>query len=151
MANNIANTGFKNVIATASDAGIYITPLNKIATHAHPQADLVICSDKLGLLTFVFLKKTNTLTIIKAKKNLAYTIWKVRILLLAKVLPTFLLSTLPRPNKNAANKINKMGLLNRFIICFSICFSYFFVKAYALLPLRAKNNPPTHIKTCRLS
>ena len=70
---------------------------------------------------------------------------------LAEVLPTFLLRTLPSPNKNAADKINKIGLLNRFIICFTICFSYFFVKAYALLPLRAKNNPPTHIKTCRLS
>ena len=69
----MANTGFKNVIATASDAGIYITPLNKIATPAHPQADLKVCSDKLGLLNLVFLKKTNTLTIIKAKK-----IWHIQ-------------------------------------------------------------------------
>ena len=69
IANNIANTGFKNVIATASDAGIYITPLNKIATPAHPQADLKICSDRLGFLNLVFLKKTNVLTIITAKKS----------------------------------------------------------------------------------
>ena len=41
-------------------------------------------------------------------------------LLLAEVLPTFLLRTLPRANKNAADKINKIGLLNRFIICFTI-------------------------------
>ena len=33
---------------------------------------------------------------------------------LAEVLPTFLLITLPSPSKNAADKINKIGLLNRF-------------------------------------
>ena len=56
IANNIANTGFKNVIATASDAGMYITPLNKIATPAQPHIDLVICIGKLGLLNLIFLK-----------------------------------------------------------------------------------------------
>ena len=68
--------GFKNIIATASDAGMYITPLNNIATPPHPQADLVTCSGTLGLLNLAFLKKTNTLMITKAKKNLANTIWK---------------------------------------------------------------------------
>ena len=48
-ANNIANSGFKKVIATASEAGINITPLNKIATPVQPQADLVMCNLKLAL------------------------------------------------------------------------------------------------------
>ena len=73
MANNIANTGFKNVIATASDAGMYITPLNKIATADQPHIDLVICTGKLGLSNLIFLIKANTLTIIKAKK-----IWHIQ-------------------------------------------------------------------------
>ena len=73
IANNIANTGFKNVIATASDAGMYITPLNKIATPDQPHIDLVICIGKLGLLNLIFLKTTNTPTIIKAKK-----IWHIQ-------------------------------------------------------------------------
>ena len=71
IANNIANTGFKKVIATASDAGINITPLNKIATPVQPQTDLVICNGKLGLLNSAPLNMTIKETIIKAKKNLA--------------------------------------------------------------------------------
>ena len=70
-ANNIANTGFKKVIATASEAGINITPLNKIATPVQPQADLAMCNLKLGLLNPGLLKKTIKETIIRAKKNLA--------------------------------------------------------------------------------
>ena len=57
IASNIANTGFKKVIATASAAGINITPLNKIATPVQPQADLMMCNLKLGLLNPGFLKK----------------------------------------------------------------------------------------------
>ena len=59
-ANNIANIGFKKVIATASAAGINITPLNKIATPVQPQADLMMCNLKLGLLNPGFLKKLLT-------------------------------------------------------------------------------------------
>ena len=56
-ANNIANTGFKKVIATASEAGKNITPLNKIATPAQPQADLAMRNLKFGLLKPGLLKK----------------------------------------------------------------------------------------------
>ena len=82
-ANNIANTGFKKVIATASEAGINITPLNKIATPVQPQADLVMCNLQLGLLNPDLLNKTIKETIIRAKKNLAKTICKGCILSLA--------------------------------------------------------------------
>ena len=70
-ANNIANTGFKKVIATASEVGINITPLNKIATPVQPQADFAMCNLKLGLLKPGLFKKTIKDTIIRAKKNLA--------------------------------------------------------------------------------
>ena len=75
-ANYIANTGFKKVIATASEAGINITLLNKIATRVQPQADLVMCNLKLGLLNPDLLKKIIKKTVIKAKKTLAKTICK---------------------------------------------------------------------------
>ena len=60
---------------------------------------------------------------------------------LAKVLPTFLLRTLPSPNKNAADKINKMGLLSCLII-------YYFLYLQSLTEVRDENLTKMLIKAC---